>query len=56
VLISIARQKYLENYEETKVTAKVKIEIDTPVVVTALISGEAVEELDVKAGPRGSRD
>ena len=32
------------------VTAKVKIKIDKPVVVTAIISKEAVEELDIKAG------
>ena len=34
------------------VTAKVKIEIETPVVVTALISREAVEELDIKLGDK----
>jgi molybdate transport system regulatory protein len=32
------------------ITAKVKIKIETPAVVTAIISKEAVEELDVKAG------
>ncbi len=32
------------------ITAKVKIKIETPVVVTAIISKEAVEELDVKTG------
>ncbi len=32
------------------ITAKVKIEIETPVVVTAIISKEAVEELDIKTG------
>jgi molybdate transport system regulatory protein len=32
------------------VTAKVKIEITTPTLVTALISREAVEELDIKVG------
>ena len=32
------------------VTAKVKIKIDKPVVVTAIISKEAVEELEIKAG------
>lgn len=32
------------------ITAKVKIKIEAPVVVTAIISKEAVEELDVKAG------
>jgi len=32
------------------ITAKVKIKIDAPAVITAIISKEAVEELDVKAG------
>ncbi len=32
------------------ITAKVKIKIEAPVVVTAIISKEAVEELDVKTG------
>ena len=32
------------------ITAKVKIKIEVPVVVTAIISKEAVEELGVKAG------
>jgi molybdate transport system regulatory protein len=32
------------------ITAKVKIKIDTPAIVTAIISKEAVEELAVKAG------
>ena len=32
------------------ITAKVKIKIETPAVVTAIISKEAVEELGVKAG------
>ena len=30
--------------------SKVKIEIDAPAVITAIISKEAVEELDVKPG------
>lgn len=34
------------------VTAKVKIKIDKPVVVTAIISKEAVEELDIKSGDK----
>jgi molybdate transport system regulatory protein len=38
--------------EKGEVVAKVKIEIETPVVVTALISREAVEELDIKAGDK----
>jgi len=36
--------------EKGDVTAKVKIEITTPTVVTALISREAVEELDIRVG------
>jgi molybdate transport system regulatory protein len=32
------------------ITAKVKIKIDVPTVITAIISKEAVEELDVKVG------
>lgn len=32
------------------ITAKVKIEIETPVVVTAIISKEAVEEINIKSG------
>jgi len=38
--------------EKGTVAAKVKIEIGEPVVVTALISREAVEELDLQAGDR----
>lgn len=38
--------------EKENVTAKVKIEIAVPTVVTALISREAVEELDIKVGDR----
>ena len=30
------------------ITAKIKIKIETPVIVTAIISKEAVEELDIK--------
>ena len=32
------------------ITAKVKIKIETPAIITAIISKEAVEELDVKTG------
>ena len=31
-------------------TAKIKIEISVPILVTALISREAAEELDIKVG------
>jgi molybdate transport system regulatory protein len=40
----------VEDVEKGIVTAKVKIKIEKPVVVTAIISKEAVEELDIKAG------
>jgi molybdate transport system regulatory protein len=36
--------------EKGDVAAKVKIEITTPVIVTALISREAIEDLDIKVG------
>ncbi|UCE96812.1 MAG: TOBE domain-containing protein [Candidatus Bathyarchaeota archaeon] len=40
----------VKKVEKCLVTAKVKIRIEKPVVVTAIISKEAVEELDIKAG------
>jgi molybdate transport system regulatory protein len=40
----------VRNVERGKVASKVKIEISGPTVITALISREAVEELDIKAG------
>lgn len=40
----------VQEVEKGVVAAKVKVKIDEPVVVTALISKEAVEELDIKAG------
>jgi len=36
--------------EKESVTAKIKVEITVPTVVTALISREATEELDIKVG------
>lgn len=39
----------VKEVEKGKVAAKVKIEIGAPTVITALISREAVEELDIKA-------
>ena len=36
--------------EKDKITAKVKVEVKVPVVVTALISREAVEDLGIKVG------
>ena len=40
----------VKTVEKGDVTAKVKIDITTPTVVTALISREAVEELNIKVG------
>ena len=40
----------VKEVEKGVVAAKVRIEINTPAVVTALISQEAVEELDIKPG------
>jgi len=40
----------VQNVEKGIITAKVKIKIDAPAVITAIISKEAVEELDVKTG------
>lgn len=40
----------VQEVDKGAVTAKVKIKIEKPVVVTALISKEAVEELDIKTG------
>jgi molybdate transport system regulatory protein len=36
--------------QKNSVTAKVKVEITTPAIVTALISAEAVEDLNIKVG------
>ena len=40
----------VRDVEKGKVASKVKIEISEPTVITALISKEAVEELDIRAG------
>ena len=40
----------VEKVEKGIITAKVKIKIEAPTVITAIISKEAVEELDVKEG------
>lgn len=42
----------VQEVDKGAVTAKVKIKIEKPVVVTALISKEAVEELDIKTGDK----
>ncbi|PVX23177.1 MAG: molybdenum-dependent transcriptional regulator [Candidatus Bathyarchaeum sp.] len=40
----------VQNVEKGIITAKVKIKIEAPAVITAIISKEAVEELGVKTG------
>ena len=40
----------VQQVDKGVITAKVKIKIETPVVVTAIISKEAVEELGIKTG------
>lgn len=40
----------VKDVEKGDITAKVKIEIKSPVTITALISREAVEDLDIKPG------
>lgn len=39
--------------EKNSIIAKVKVEVSVPVVVTALISKEAVEDLKFKVGDKG---
>jgi len=40
----------VKDIEKGDITAKVKVEVKVPVVVTALISREAVEDLDINPG------
>lgn len=40
----------VKEVEKGEVAAKVKVEIKTPTIITALISREAVEELNIKPG------
>jgi len=40
----------VKNVEKGNITASIKIEIQTPTTITAIISREAVEELDIKTG------
>jgi molybdate transport system regulatory protein len=42
----------VQDVEKGVITAKVKVKIDDPVVITAIISKEAVEELDIKRGEK----
>ncbi|MCW3975045.1 MAG: TOBE domain-containing protein [Candidatus Bathyarchaeota archaeon] len=42
----------VDNVEKGPVTSKVKIRIETPVTITAVITKEAVEDLDIKPGEK----
>ncbi len=42
----------VKSVEKDKIVAKVKVEITSPATITALISTEAVEDLDIKAGDK----
>jgi molybdate transport system regulatory protein len=42
----------VEDVRKGTITAKIKINIDTPTVVTAIISKEAADELDIKPGDK----
>lgn len=42
----------VKNVEKGDVVAKVKVEINAPTTITALISTEAVEDLDIKKGDK----
>lgn len=42
----------VKSVEKGAIMAKVKIEITSPATITALISREAVEELDIKTGDK----
>ena len=40
----------VQEVDKGVVTARVRIKIENPVVITAIISKEAIEELDIKSG------
>ena len=40
--------------EKDKLSAVVKIKVDTPVIVTAFITSEAVEDLGIKKGDKAA--
>lgn len=42
----------VKQVEKGTITAKVKLEVSTPVTITAIISKEAVEELNLKSGDK----
>jgi len=44
----------IESVEEGIITAKVKIRVETPVVITSVITKEAVKELGLKRGDAAS--
>jgi len=43
-------QGLVEDVDKDKITAKIKVKIEAPTIVTAIISREAVEDLDIKPG------
>ena len=42
----------VQKVEKGIITAKIKIKIETPVIITAIISKEAVDELNIKTGDK----
>ncbi len=55
VLKISARNRFkgtVENIEKGAVTSNVKIKIETPIVVTAVVTKEAVDDLDIKIGDK----
>ena len=44
----------IESVEEGVITAKVKIRVEAPVTVTAVITKEAVKDLELKRGDKAS--
>jgi molybdopterin-binding protein len=40
----------VESVEEGQITAKVKVKIESPGIITAIISKESVEDLEIKVG------
>lgn len=40
----------VESVEKGPITSKVKIKIESPNIITAIITKESVEDLDIKAG------
>lgn len=42
----------VENVEDGVITSKVKIKIETPITVTAVITKEAVKDLELKRGEK----